>query len=123
MPVICSYKSNEPLCGTGVIHDDEGLFHDSVEVVLSGFKCYILWTPEGLMAQLDEDLNGELSVAELNEALRMLDTEITAAMIDSDGDGVITTEEMEAFLRKCNAEYTTFKAALKSAIRQRETKE
>jgi hypothetical protein len=52
------------------------------------------------MAQLDEDLNGELSVAELNEALRMLDTEITAAMIDSDGDGVITTEEMEAFLHK-----------------------
>ena len=32
-------------------------------------------------------------------------------------------KEMEAFLRKCNAEYTTFKAALKSAIRQRETKE
>ena len=84
----------------GVIHDDEGLFHDSVEIILSGFQCYVLWTPEGLMAQLDEDLNGELSVAELNEALRMFDTKITAAMIDSDCDGVITTDEMEIFLRE-----------------------
>ena len=32
-------------------------------------------------------------------------------------------KEMEAFLRKCDVEYTTFEAALKSAIRQRETPE
>eukprot|EP01046_Picozoa_sp_COSAG06_P014025 COSAG06_NODE_858_length_11909_cov_6.018036_17_plen_69_part_00 len=36
----------------GDIHDDEGVFHDTVDIEICGFCCYVLWTPEGLMAQL-----------------------------------------------------------------------
>jgi hypothetical protein len=36
----------------GDTHDDEGVFHDTADIEICGFCCYVLWTPEGLMAQL-----------------------------------------------------------------------
>ena len=88
----------------------QGVFHDTVDFELNTFCCYVLWTPEGLMAQLDEDTDGSLTTAELDEALQLYDTRNsggkgtngsqTAADVDENEDGDITTAEMEEWLRK-----------------------
>ena len=84
----------------GGIHDDEGAFHDTVDFALSGLRCYVLWTVEGMMTQLDEDGDGELDAAELNQALQLFDTKLTASDVDADGDGTITVDEMRDLLLK-----------------------
>ena len=37
---------------SGDLHDDDGIFHDTVDFELNTLRCYVLWTPEGLMAQV-----------------------------------------------------------------------
>lgn len=91
-------RLNFSIVNDGNVHDDGGHLHDAVDFECEGFRCYVRWTPEGLMAQLDEDTNGTLTTAELDAALQLYSTKFSADEIDLDGDGEITTQEMKAFL-------------------------